>query len=93
MGIERDIKAAVDKLVELAFPEDESMRKIVYGLALESYWKEEENQRLKKRITELEQELEQGEWGWADIYGPCKEHPKNPNTACFSRVWLPKDDE
>ena len=33
-----------------------------------------------------------GEWVWADIYGPCKETPRNPNRACFTRVWVPDVD-
>ncbi len=75
---------------------EDKMRDVVYGLALESHEKEQEMKLLREHITELEQiveEFKQGEWVWADIYGPCKDHPENPNIACFSRVWLSKDDE
>ena len=32
-----------------------------------------------------------GEWYWADLYGPCEQTPRNPNTACFTRVWVPEE--
>ena len=46
----------------------------------------------EQTVLELQDELKNGQWVWADLSGySVKEKPSNPNESCFTKVWLPNE--
>jgi len=47
------------------------------------------------RIEELEKEFGKGKWVWGEVFShdhTVEDHPENPNWLCFTKVWLPDDE-